>query len=218
MKGLCIFDFDGTTVNTLQSIADFGNRALKAHGLRPLATELYRKMVGNGASMLLKRMIRASLGEDSEDSYRKVKETYDALYESDPTHLVVAYEGIPPLLRRLRREGWLLAVNSNKPDGLTRRIAVDIFGEDAFDCILGQRDDIPKKPAPDGAELIIRSLGADKKSTFYIGDSDVDVQTGKRAGVRVIGAAWGFRGYDELKEAGADDIARRPEEIPLFLK
>ena len=54
MKRLCIFDFDGTTANTLYSIADFGNRALEAHGLRPLETDLYRQMVGNGAAVLLK--------------------------------------------------------------------------------------------------------------------------------------------------------------------
>jgi phosphoglycolate phosphatase len=210
MGNFCIFDFDGTLANTLSSIAYFGNRALQAHGLQELPSDTYRNMVGNGAAVLLRRMVKASYGREEEELIRKVKETYDTLYDEKPAYLVKPYDGIPLVLETLKKEGWLIGVNSNKPDHLTKKIAETVFGRGLFDFILGQRQEIPKKPNPQGAIQIMDILQVQARDGFYIGDSDVDVQTGKNAGLRTIGAAWGFRGQDELIRAGADMIVQDP--------
>ena len=136
MRRLCIFDFDGTLANTLFSIAYFGNQSLQQHGLEPLAVEDYRWMVGNGAVVLLHRMVKASAGKAPEELVRQVKETYDGLYDSAPSHMVEPYEGIPHVLEELKRQGWLLGINSNKPDHLTKSIAHTVFAGQEFDFIL----------------------------------------------------------------------------------
>ena len=107
-----IFDMDGTLLDTLASIAGFGNAALKAHGYPEIETERYRQLVGNGADVLMRRMLETAKAGQlySEDEVQALRATYDALYESDPTRLVAPYPGIPALLRAVREAGVKTAV------------------------------------------------------------------------------------------------------------
>ena len=93
-----IFDMDGTVANTLASIAGFGNAALLAHGFPALEVELYRKLVGNGADVLIRRMLSSTDMAHDEDTVRAVRKTYDTLYEAEPLKLVEPYPGIIDLL------------------------------------------------------------------------------------------------------------------------
>ena len=123
-----IFDMDGTVADTLASIAGFGNAALKAHGYPEIETERYRRLVGNGADVLMRRMLDAVSAQPyTEADVQALRATYDALYESDPTRLVAPYPGIPALLRDVRDAGVKTAVLSNKPDNMTRFIAGALF-------------------------------------------------------------------------------------------
>ena len=92
------------------------------------------------------------------------------------------------------------------------------FGSDCFDQIFGSSDDRPKKPAPAIVEQILKTAGVSKAQAVMIGDSDVDIQTGKNAGVHTIGCVWGFRGEQELERAGADDLARTPADLLRFME
>ena len=194
-----IFDMDGTVADTLASIAGFGNAALKAHGYPEIETERYRQLVGNGADVLMRRMLEtAKAGQPySEDEVQALRATYDALYESDPTRLVAPYPGIPALLRAVREAGVKTAVLSNKPDNMVH----------------GQRTGVPKKPDPAAVFEICDALGVQPAQCLYVGDSGVDMQTGANAGVPTAGVTWGFRGAEELRQNGADHLVDSAEAL-----
>ena len=202
-----IFDMDGTVADTLASIAGFGNAALKAHGYPEIETERYRRLVGNGADVLMRRMLDAVSAQPyTEADVQALRATYDALYESDPTRLVAPYPGIPALLRDVRDAGVKTAVLSNKPDNMTRFIAGALF-PGLFDIVHGQRAGVPKKPDPAAVFEICEALGVRPAECLYVGDSGVDMQTGANTGMPTAGVTWGFRGADELRQNGAVHLA-----------
>ena len=121
-----------------------------------------------------------------------------------------AYNGILKILEELHKDKVKIGVVSNKFDSAVKDLCKKYFG-DLVDTAIGQNDDVPKKPAPDGVLKAMKILGSDKNSTIYAGDSDVDVQTAKNAGLKCIGVTWGFRTKDYLK--GADFIVDSPDEI-----
>lgn len=207
-----IFDMDGTIADTLASIAGFGNAALAAHGYPTLQTELYRQLVGNGADVLIRRMLASTDMEHTEETIQAVRATYDMLYEADPTKLVTPYPGIPELLEKIRAAGVKTAVLSNKPDNMTCYIADALF-PGLFDVVHGQRTGIPKKPDPSAVLMLCDELGVTPADCLYVGDSGVDMQTGSSAGIITVGVTWGFRGMEELKANGADHLADTAEEL-----
>ncbi len=212
MKQAVIFDMDGTVADTLRSIAGFGNAALTAHGFPAVPVERYKQLVGNGRDLLIRRMLAESGRPFTETDYAAVGGTYDALYAEDPAKLVAPYPGIPELLRALRARGVKTAVLSNKPDDMTQAIAALLF-PGCFDAVQGQIAGVPKKPDPTAALALCAFLGARPETTLYVGDSGVDMQTGKNAGFETVGVLWGFRGEAELKENGAVHLVRSAAEI-----
>ena len=148
-----IFDMDGTVANTLTSIAGFGNAALEAHRLKTFPVDRYRTFVGNGADILMRRMLTAAKGTYTEEDVKALRKTYDALYESDPTKDVKPYPGIVELLQKMRENNVKAAVLSNKPDNMTCYIAEKLF-TGLFDVVHGQREGVPKKPNPSAALLL----------------------------------------------------------------
>lgn len=207
-----IFDMDGTVADTLTSIAGFGNAALTTHGFPALDKELYRQLVGNGADVLIRRMLASTGMPHDESTVSAVRSTYDALYEANPTKLVTPYPGIIDMLKDIRTAGIKTAILSNKPDNMTCYIAEALF-PDLFDIVHGQREGIPKKPDPTSARMLCEELGVTPADCLYVGDSGVDMQTGHNAGIVSVGVTWGFRGKDELKENGADHLADTAEEL-----
>lgn len=211
-----IFDMDGTVADTLASIARFGNAALRAHGYPEIAIERYRQLVGNGADTLMRRMLRETGREHTEDDVQALRATYDALYESDPTHLVAPYPGIVELLHTVRAAGVKTAVLSNKPDNMTRFIADALF-HGLFDIVHGQRDGVPKKPDPAAVFEICDTLGVQPSDCLYVGDSGVDMQTGRNAGIPTVGVTWGFRDVEELRENGAVYLTDTAETLQSYI-
>ena len=207
-----IFDMDGTVANTLASIAGFGNAALSAHGFSALDVELYRKLVGNGADVLIRRMLAATNMPHSEETVAAVRKTYDALYEAEPLKLVTPYPGIIDMLEKIRAAGVKTAILSNKPDNMTCFIADALF-PGLFDIVHGQREGIPKKPDPSAVLMLCEELGVTPADCLYVGDSDADMQTGSNAGIVSVGVTWGFRDADELLENGAHALAHTAEEL-----
>lgn len=207
-----IFDMDGTIADTLASIAGFGNAALQKHGYPAIETEAYRKLVGNGADVLMQRMLRAVGAAGTPEQVKPLRATYDTLYESDPTKLVTPYPGILSLLKTIRAAGVKTAVLSNKPDNMTRFIAEKLF-PNLFDFVQGQCAGVPKKPDPTAVFSICDILGVPPKDCLYVGDSGVDMQTGKNAGMCTAGVTWGFRGAEELKANGAVHLVDNAEEL-----
>ena len=210
MYRLCIFDLDGTLINSLGDLADSVNEALRAEGLPEHEEAAYRYFVGNGARKLIERALPAELREDKA-LFDRVYRTYDEAYHRLCLNKTRPYDGIPGLLDKLRAAGIRTAVLSNKPDPFTQHIAGHFFGAQ-MDLILGQREGIAKKPAPDGVFEILRRLDVLPEESLFIGDTNVDVETARNAGLRCLGVCWGFRGREELEEAGADFLAEHAGE------
>lgn len=208
----CIFDLDGTLADTLQSIAYFGNSTLAWFGLPEIPVNEYKRLVGNGADVLMKRMIDFVGAQLSDSDFKKFRAEYDRRYESEPMKFVTPYSGLPQLLKRLKSNGFLLGVLSNKPDNMTRFIAKELYG-DVIDTAHGQREGIPKKPNPTALLETIRELGLSPNEILYVGDSGVDMQTGVNAGADTCGVLWGFREKTELLENGAKYLAATAEEL-----
>lgn len=121
------------------------------------------------------------------------------------------------MLQALKERGIKLAVLSNKPHRQTVKVVREIFGEDVFDYAQGQREDIARKPEPAGVYYLMEQMQVSKEECLYVGDSEVDIQTGHNAGVKTISVAWGFRDQETLAAAGADVIIGSPEELLQFV-
>lgn len=208
MKKLCIFDLDGTLLNTLDSIAYYVNNTMKHFGLPVIETEKIRTFVGNGAKNLISRSLRYN---GSELNAEKVLSVYIEKYNSDALYLVKPYEGIPELLSKLHENGVTLAVLSNKPHSSTSIMIDEIFGKDLFSVVRGPYNNEKVKPDPAVANEIAK--GFEKENCFFIGDSDVDIETGKNALMHTVGVTWGFRDRDVLQNAGAEKIVSKAADI-----
>lgn len=215
-KRAVIFDLDGTLTDTLKSIWKSANLTLADVGLPPFEVDRYRYFVGDGAEELLKRALIAD--GDTELMYlEQVKEGYRKHFARYVNYEVHPYEGILDLLKALKERNILLAVNSNKPHERTIDVVEGIFGKDTFDILVGQCDSRARKPAPDGIFYIMEQLKLSKEEIIYLGDTCVDMKTGKSAGVFTVGALWGFRDRKELEENHADAIIAHPMELLDYL-
>ena len=208
MKKLCIFDLDGTLLNTLDSIAYYVNDTMKHFELPVIETEKIRTFVGNGAKNLISRSLRYN---GSELDAEKVLSVYIEKYNSDALYLVKPYDGIRELLSKLHENGVTLAVLSNKPHSSTSIMIDEIFGKDLFSVVRGPYNNEKVKPEPAVANEIAK--GFEKENCFFIGDSDVDIETGKNALMHTVGVTWGFRDRDVLQNAGAEKIVSKAADI-----
>ena len=207
----CIFDMDGTVVNTINSIAYFGNNALKKAGLSEIETDVYKKLVGNGAKVLVERMLE-TVGADN-SYYEKVAHEYNTKYDGDFLYLTKPYEGIIDMLKSLKKTGIKCAILSNKPHSTALKVADALFSDSLIDICYGGRDGIALKPDPAGVFEIMSELDVKKEECLYIGDTATDMKTGKAADLYTIGVLWGFREREELEMGGADQIISNPMEI-----
>ncbi len=206
MKGV-LFDLDGTLINSLEDIGNAMNRVLLSCGLKEYPMEAYKMMVGNGARMLTRRAV----GEHREMEDR-VYALYVREYTSHALEKTRPYPGIMELLKGLREKGIRLCVFSNKPDRDTHAV-VDHFFPGLMDAVQGQREDVPIKPAPEGAWMMARSLDLDEHEMGYLGDSGVDMMCARAAGMHAIGALWGFRDRSELTKNGAEHLIAHPLDL-----
>ena len=214
IKG-CIFDLDGTLLNTLPTIRHYVNLTLSKFEKGSVSEKDVKKMVGNGSKKLIERAL-TKVGADLDD-LEKIHKFYSDTYDKDVTYLTHTYDGIPELLATLKTHGIKVAVLSNKPDFAAKE-AVKTFLGDLVDVTYGGRDDVPLKPSPDGVFSILEELDIKKEECAFIGDSSVDMLTGKNSGLFAIGVNWGFRDEEELIQNGADKIVSTPDEILEIVK
>ena len=204
-----IFDLDGTLLSTLGDLAASTNYALRWAGMPERTVEEVRMFVGNGVKLLMERAIPGGLDNPRfEATYARFREHY-MVHSLDTTR---PYDGIPELLASLRASGIKTAVVSNKPDEAVRILAETYFPH-LFDAAVGTRDGIKTKPAPDSVFEIIKKIGAEKKDCVYVGDSEVDMETAKNAGIPCISVSWGFKESEFLAEHGAQKIVNNAKEL-----
>lgn len=189
-----LFDMDGTLLDTLTDMQAAVNHILEKYGCPTRTLEEMRRFVGNGAGPLIHRALPQGVDPDRE---AEILADYRAYYQAHNCVETRPYDGIGPLLERLRQEGVRTAVVSNKPDQTTRTLAARFFPE--LDGAMGQREGIAPKPAPDMVRAALARLHAAPEETLYVGDSEVDVDTARNAGLDMIGVAWRTAAPDPLR-------------------
>ncbi len=207
-----IFDLDGTLTDTLESLTYSVNETLKELDLPSITREQCRDFVGNGARYLLERSLEVS-GDETLSKIEEAMRVYGRIFKQNCTYKVKPYDGILEMLSTLKAMNMRLAVLSNKPHLQTLDVVSTFFGEEMFEVVQGQQDGVPRKPDPIAALMIAEKFGVDCSECVYVGDSDVDMQTGNAAGMKSIGVTWGFRPKEVLLEHGAHHTIDRPEEL-----
>lgn len=208
-----IFDLDGTLLNTLDDLAASTNAALEMHGMPRRTTQEVRRFVGNGVAKLIARAVPNGTDEATTSALLADFVAHYALHNRDQT---APYEGIMSMLQALRLRGVRCAVVSNKIEPAVIALCREYFG-DLIEAAIGDAPERPRKPDPTGVYEAIKQLNVPKDACVYVGDSDVDITTGHRAGMRSIGVTWGFRGEDVLREAGADAIYHTAQELLAYV-
>ena len=215
MKYQCIiFDCDGTLVDTLEDIASSMNQSLVKHGFPAVPAEKYRDMVGWG----IIRLAELALPEEArtDETITKVAACAQRFMDEQPAeqYLSRPYPGLRELVAELSQLKKIsTAVLSNKPDSVLLRLMDDLFGPKAFDVVCGLRPGIIPKPDPQSVWEILAELGKNPHDTIFMGDSEIDMETGRNAGCYPLGVSWGFRSRLTLEKAGAARIIDKPEEL-----
>ncbi len=213
---MCIFDLDGTLIDSLEDLATSVNYALKKNGFATHDTDAYRQFLGDGVVMLIKRAMATRNFTQSE--YEAVKKDYDEHYKVHCLDKTSLYDGALELLETLKAKNIKLAIISNKPDDFVKSIADKMKLTKYFDYISGGLPDIPKKPDPYAFNVIMQKFSLVPSECLYTGDSNVDIYTGKNAGIKTLGASWGFRGKQELIDADAEVIIDSLLEVLRYVK
>lgn len=204
---LIIFDLDGTILNTLEDLTDSTNYALEKNGFPRRTIQEVKSFVGNGIGKLIERAVPSGTGQET---ISKVLEDFTKYYKEHCADKTRPYEGIPQLILELRKQGILTAVVSNKADFAVQELCEQYFSG-LFDFVVGERMGIRRKPYPDSVEEVLVRLKVKKEDALYVGDSEVDIQTAKNAGLSQVSVEWGFRERDYLLKQGAEQIVQTPD-------
>ena len=208
-----LFDLDGTLLDTLGDLTAAMNRTLARHRLPERTRQQMRTALGNGARRLMELSVPA--GTDSA-LFETLLAEYNADYAAHCRIETAPYPGVDALLQQLHAQGRKLAIVSNKPDEAVRALRAEFFA-DTVPIAVGEKTGIRRKPAPDTLLTAMAQLGAERTSTVYVGDSEVDIATARAAGLPCISVLWGFRDRDLLEQAGAQQFAADTGELARLL-
>lgn len=214
-----IFDLDGTLLDTLEDLADSVNQTLEAFSLPKRTLAEVRNFVGDGVVQLLER---ASPRDFPKQTFPELLALYREIYSKTMQNKTAPYRGVPELLEKLKQAGLLVGVCSNKGDPHVKALCMQYFGG-LVDAAVGDTPEFRRKPAPDNILKTASLLNVELKEVVYIGDSEVDVETAKNAGVTLICVSWGFRDRAVLEAAGARntcgmEIVNTVEELSTLLR
>lgn len=210
MTKLAIFDLDGTLLNTVEDLGNATNYALEQCGFQIHPKDEYYQMVGRGIYNLFRAAIPSEYA--TEDNVQRMASYFIPYYDTHKCDCTRPYDGIPEMLKTITDRGVRLAVASNKYQDGAEKLVSHFFGEYDFVKILGQRDGQPIKPDPAIVDQILADVPkVAKEQVVYVGDSNVDMQTGANAQVRTIGVTWGFRSKEELAAYTPSAIVDTPE-------
>ena len=200
--GAILFDLDGTLLDTLDDLTDSVNHVLGVFGYPPRSREYVRQAVGNGVRNLIVRSLPEGENAARVDECLNVFRSH---YSKNLDNKTTPYPGVMDMLRAAKEGGILAGVVSNKYDGAVSALCEKHFG-DLVQVAIGERPGMGRKPKPDSALYAMELLGAGPEHTVYVGDSDVDVETARNAGLKCVAVSWGFRPRESLVAAGADAV------------
>lgn len=206
-----VFDLDGTLIDSVADLGNAVNRVLSANGFPTHELRMYRSFIGDGAEM----MVRRALPEDKRENniLSNCLEQFMIDYNQNFNVDTKLYDGIPELLDYLINKGLKIAILTNKPYEITLKFVKELLSDWMFALVVGNKDNLPRKPDPSGAFLISRKLHIPTQQFVYLGDSGIDMKTATSAGMLPIGVLWGFRDRDELIESGARFLINKPLDV-----
>lgn len=196
LKGI-IFDLDGTLLYTLEDLFNSVNFALLKCDLKERTLEEVKRFVGNGIKKLIERAI-ANNKDKFSDCYKYFLEHYS----TNSINTTRPYKNVLKGLKELKEKGLKLAILSNKDDSEVKKLSKYFF-KDIFDISLGTSSNFDKKPDPKSTLYIIKELNLKKEDVVFIGDSEVDIQTAKNAGIECLSVLWGYKTEEFLIKKGA---------------
>ena len=212
MIKLCIFDLDGTTLDTVKTIAHYVNTTLENNGVAPIEVEQFKYLAGRGMADLIRRSLEYR-GCYEEKLYQKVLREYDAAYNANVSYKTTIFEGLKETLDAIKALGIRIAIVSNKPDFATRTVVNELYGEGYFDFVTGQKPGGILKPDPTVVLSVMEQFGATREECLYIGDTSTDMQTGKNAGLDTVAALWGYRAREILEAFSPEYLLEKPTDI-----
>lgn len=212
MKKLLIFDLDGTLLDTLEDLKNAVNFSLKKFGFPIRTTDQIENSVGNGFKYLVCTSLPRPCDEETVEAVLAQAREY---YKSHFHDVTRPYDGIMPLLERLKREGYPLCIVSNKPDPMVKCLR-ELFFHDLIGYAVGEIPGINRKPDPEAIYAAMVHFGC--TDAVYIGDSEVDILTARNAGIPCISVSWGFRREAALREAGASVICNTMDDLYTAIK
>lgn len=213
----CIFDLDGTIINTIHALTYTTNLVMARFGLGPLTEDQMKKIVGDGYQKQMERSLLAC-GDKALTHLEESFPIYQALFRENCLYQLEPYEGMRQMLDTMKASGMKLAVLTNKPHDRGVENVEAVYGKGYFDYILGEKEGIPKKPDPAGAYLVMKALGMKPEECLYMGDTNTDMRTAANAGLDAVGAAWGFRGREELEAFHPKYLAEHPLDVVGMLQ
>ena len=213
---LFIFDLDGTLLNTIGDLAVGCDHMLSLRGLPTHTYEEYCSFVGNGIMRLVERALPEELR--TADYIKSARRDFVDFYIEHIDAHTVPYEGMVELINLLQQRCAKLAVASNKFQAGTEKLIKKFFPSIEWVEICGNREGVPLKPDTALVDMILEKAGIEREGCVMIGDSGVDIQTARNAGIRSVGVSWGFRSREELEENGADYIADNADELLQILE
>ena len=210
-KRYAIFDLDGTLLDTLDDLTDSMNYILGKHNFPLRTRDEVRNFVGNGVRKLVERAVPPEYKAD-EEFIDKFYDDFSLYYNSHSDIKTSPYPGTLGMLDKLLHSGFDIAIVSNKIDSAVKSLSAKFFGE-RIKSAIGEKPSIRHKPEPDMVFMAMEEMGADKENSIYIGDSEVDIQTAKNAGIPCISVLWGFKDRKFLEDSGAMAIVESMEEL-----
>jgi phosphoglycolate phosphatase len=205
-----IFDLDGTLLDTLADLTSAVNHAIEAINHEPWPASAVRLMIGDGLPV----MIRRAAETEDPDAVAGMTKRFRAYYNEHDLDQTKPYPGVVEMLDQLVQRGIPMAVLSNKPDDCTRHLCEKLLGHFSFAHVEGQLVDGSLKPDPTRALAICEILGRPPNRVYFVGDSPVDVETGRRGGMLPIAASWGYRDRPLLLAAKPLRLINDPSELP----
>ena len=209
-----VWDLDGTLLNTIDDLADSVNFALSKYNQPNKTVAEVKKAVGNGVNKLIERCLEN--GKNNQ-YLTQILETFKEHYSKNSAVKTAPYPEICETLKELKTRGYKLAVVSNKFENAVVDLCQKYF-PNTFDVIIGETPQIKRKPAPDMLFAALKLLKAQAQEIYFIGDSEVDIQTAQAAQIKCLSALWGFRSKDILLANGATEFLNTPKEIFDFIK
>jgi phosphoglycolate phosphatase len=210
-----IFDLDGTLLDTLEDIADSTNSILAQRNFPTHDLDDYRRYVGDGLTMLIKRALPEE--KRTVTTINQCLQAFRDEYALNWNNKTKPYPGIYEMLSALTARQVKLAVLSNKPDDFTKRCVPEYFSQWPFDMVKGLNDCTPPKPDPTGARQIAAHLNIKPSEILFLGDSGADMKTAISAEMVPIAALWGFKPRKELEHEKVQAFIEHPNELLAFV-